>query len=524
MSTGNPNRDQARGFAGLQSFVSQIPDEPCVVEPQASTDSTAGVSYSGTLKTEKPASAETRTSPQSPTLTPSTSPGSKVSRLVLGALAAGILITILSQNGKNTNLPPIESPPPYTPMPSPYPPSRPEPPRSEPGSRTEDIPLPGDGARTFTQGNIRWCLFQDRRLEIIRLRIRASIDESQSSSFNALIDDFNNRCGRYRYREADMSVVRGEIPLREVALQLQADEIITNWRNRRQPSLPERRENPTPYSPQEPPFRPPAPALPTGSEIVVGGRGPQLDLLRIEDATKVQRRLADLRFFAGNPDGIWSRRSRRALCEFKAKNGLTRDDAWDGPTEAQLLGQDAMKNDVIDVKSGQVNVPDCKETSYPSAAGTAMNQLNPNVAIWLQSRLADHGFDVGGKADGIWGNLSRKAFREFKMRNGLAEDQMVDAETERSLTAESFIGAWANNDADCRLAPIQITWRDAKSKLAICNFKSIRREDSGWRIQAECTAGKGTTLNNIRIAVSNRRLTWSVEGSTTQTFERCGGG
>src|SRR5712664_1896797 len=109
MSTGNPNGDQARGFAGLQSLVSQIPDEPCVVEPQASTDSTAGVSYSGTLKTEKSASAETRTSPQSPTLTPSTSPGSKVSRLVLGALAAGILITILIQNGKNTNLPPIES-------------------------------------------------------------------------------------------------------------------------------------------------------------------------------------------------------------------------------------------------------------------------------------------------------------------------------------------------------------------------------------------------------------------------------
>jgi hypothetical protein len=68
-----------------------------------------------------------------------------------------------------------------------------------------------------------------------------------------------------------------------------------------------------------------------------------LDLLRIEDATRVQRRLADLGFFLGTPNGIFGPRSRHALREFKSANGLVPDDRWDANIQARLFDLHAQR-------------------------------------------------------------------------------------------------------------------------------------------------------------------------------------
>lgn len=65
------------------------------------------------------------------------------------------------------------------------------------------------------------------------------------------------------------------------------------------------------------------------------------DLLRIEDATRVQQRLADLGFFVGTPNGSWGPRSRAALREFKSANGLSPDDHWNASIQARLFALDA---------------------------------------------------------------------------------------------------------------------------------------------------------------------------------------
>jgi hypothetical protein len=67
------------------------------------------------------------------------------------------------------------------------------------------------------------------------------------------------------------------------------------------------------------------------------------DLLRAEDATRVQQRLADLGFFLGAPNGIWGQRSRQALREFKSVNGLPADDHWNAITQARLFALDAQR-------------------------------------------------------------------------------------------------------------------------------------------------------------------------------------
>jgi hypothetical protein len=68
-----------------------------------------------------------------------------------------------------------------------------------------------------------------------------------------------------------------------------------------------------------------------------------LDLLRIEDATRVQQRLADLGFFLGVPNGIFGPRSRQALREFKSANGLVPDDRWDANIQARLFDLHAQR-------------------------------------------------------------------------------------------------------------------------------------------------------------------------------------
>jgi peptidoglycan hydrolase-like protein with peptidoglycan-binding domain len=62
-----------------------------------------------------------------------------------------------------------------------------------------------------------------------------------------------------------------------------------------------------------------------------------LDLREIENAKQVQQRLIDLGFLFGAADGSWGQRSRRALQEFRAANGLGESDIWDEATQERLL-------------------------------------------------------------------------------------------------------------------------------------------------------------------------------------------
>jgi peptidoglycan hydrolase-like protein with peptidoglycan-binding domain len=469
MSGGNPGEGEAHGFSGLLSLVSHISDQAQAEDHNGPVKTTTTAFDPRDLKEELTGSAEPKARQDYPPSVPSTPSGSKKG-WIIAALAVGVLIWVVVESNKQTYSPPY-TPPPYSP---PYTPSRPEPvpkpnppqPLSPLGSqRTEDKPVPGDGTRSFTEGNIRWCVFQERKLEIIRSKIELSANQSDTSSFNAINMDYNNRCGRYRYREADMRQVQSELPLREADLRLQVEEMINDWPHRRQ-APPLGRQPSMPYS---------SPILPPGSPVRTKATPPPLnptvtsglDLLRIEEATKVQRRLADLGFFIGTPDGIWSRKARQALREFKSDNGLPQDDAWDEPTSARLFEQNAQRKAAAATKGKQSNTPRGPDTDYAPPAGATMNPLNATDAIKLQNRLAELGF-FAGRSDGVWGPASRSALREFKTRNGLTADDQWDGDTERAVVAEGairevFLGKWGDDQVDCQSAPIQISARDAKA-------------------------------------------------------------
>jgi hypothetical protein len=176
-----------------------------------------------------------------------------------------------------------------------------------------------------------------------------------------------------------------------------------------------------------------------------------------------------------------------------------------------------------------VTIPTGPDTYYPPPPGATANPLNPPDAINLQNRLAALGFFTG-QSDGVWGPASRNALRAFKIKNGLTPDDEWNAETERTLAgdrairaAETFLGGWGDDAADCLSAPIRISEREAKSANSICKFGTVRREDNGWRVQAVCTAGGRTWSDNIRLSVSDGRLAWSTD-TLTKVYIKCGGG
>jgi len=149
----------------------------------------------------------------------------------------------------------------------------------------------------------------------------------------------------------------------------------------------------------------------------------------------------------------------------------------------------------------------------------------------VQQRLIDLGF-LFGAADGIWGQGSRRALRDFRAANGIGEGDTWDEATEERLlrardvkaanTSDiSFTGGWAIDLVECRDSPIKITARRAEALGTACEFHSTQREGSNvWRLRAECASKTERWNANIRLMVSTSKLTWSSERGTT-TYVRC---
>jgi hypothetical protein len=157
-----------------------------------------------------------------------------------------------------------------------------------------------------------------------------------------------------------------------------------------------------------------------------------------------------------------------------------------------------------------------------------LNPENPSDAIWIQARLADLGYFIGSRS-GFWGPASRRALRDFKTMNGLREDDRWDTETEQRLSskqvipaAETFIGGWAEDIAQCRDgAPLAISSHGAKVAGGECEFRFVKHEAATqWRAQAVCRDGGSSWNANVSLRLTAPKLIWSSERGTA-TYFRC---
>jgi hypothetical protein len=323
---------------------------------------------------------------------------------------------------------------------------------------TEERPTAGIGVE-FSRANIRYCTFQQVRLEALG----PVTEGADLVVFNALVEDWNKRCTRYRYRPADKEAVDSEAAGRRALLEVEGRAFMNGWRRKIVTTVQQRPAFAAPDVGENAPLVQAAadPSAVPGTVrdaverlpllITMGRAGtdesdrdtglslraPSLALLRADVAMHVQQRLNDLGYTISPVDGTWGTMSRNALRRFKEANGLLGNDAFDAETVTRLFSTSA----VTAAASGQRDDGTATiETAYPPPPAAGMNPLNRADGQRIQQRLTDLGYYTG-RGDGAWGTASRTALRGFKVANGLPNDDEWNAMAEVVLFDEQALRA-----------------------------------------------------------------------------------
>jgi hypothetical protein len=90
---------------------------------------------------------------------------------------------------------------------------------------------------------------------------------------------------------------------------------------------------------------------------------------------------------------------------------------------------------------------------YPAILG------NVDALRYYQRTLAALGYDLGPRgADGVWGDLTRRAVRAYQQRKGLAVDGILGPDTQRALQAEPMRPAPAVAQPAVQRPPLASEW------------------------------------------------------------------
>lgn len=95
--------------------------------------------------------------------------------------------------------------------------------------KLETAPPVGTG-RTLNRDNIRYCLYQNERLEAIQSALEFERNSGVIEAFNNAIDDYNSRCASFKYYHKDLSAVQSEIAAKRGSLSLEGAAILQKWR------------------------------------------------------------------------------------------------------------------------------------------------------------------------------------------------------------------------------------------------------------------------------------------------------
>jgi hypothetical protein len=297
----------------------------------------------------------------------------------------------------------------------------------------------------FSRMNLRYCIYQEVRLEAIG----PVTYSTESDVFSALIKDWNSRCSRFRHAAGDKEAIDLEVKARRTALEAEGRALVRGWQRKIETTLqhvPEPAAAVATSTPQRLEASDPLPAIITmgrnpKSELGWGFnpllKSPSLVLLRSDSAMRVQERLDELGYTIKPADGNWGPTSRVALRHFKEANGLLANDGFDIETAVRLFSASASRA-VAPTASSAGDATGTIESAYPPPPGATLNPLNRADAERIQRRLAALGY-YGGKVYGLWGATSRKALHAFKTANDLADDDDWDAITETVLSDDQAV-------------------------------------------------------------------------------------
>ncbi len=219
------NSEAPRGFAGLATLVSVLPD----------TQRTQGTRAQGTpAQAAETPREEVRARPAAADLPPARGDPiwiRKPAVFWLVVVGIGVIVYLGNAASNDPKTPPGPTHPPattyVTPQPQPYVPP-PLAPVALP-SLTEVKPTAGANL-VLSASEIVYCLSESARLEAMR-GIVDDTSQLQVNNFNARISDFNARCSNYRYRTSDMERAKITVDSRMMSiLQAEAARTVAGWR------------------------------------------------------------------------------------------------------------------------------------------------------------------------------------------------------------------------------------------------------------------------------------------------------
>ncbi|PVE20595.1 hypothetical protein DC522_31385 [Microvirga sp. KLBC 81] len=286
----------------------------------------------------------------------------------------------------------------------------------------------------------------------------------------------------------------------------------------------------------------PSSSLPSSSPLMLtvrpaGSVEALRDLTRLEVAVEVQLRLRERGFLKTSIiDGVWGPRSRIALRDFKAANGLPNTDEWDLPSQTALFGS-------MSATAPQWYAPPDPATEaeglyrpFASVMGTTLHPLNPSDANLIQARLSELGY-YRYQPEGIWGLVSRSALQDFKAANGLSADDVWDGSVEASLrqarptpASDTPFGEWSvvgfACSAEMNPRKMVVSAKGIVVGSMICDMQGpLARSSADWSGSALCHIDGRDIASKISLRVSGQRLVdRSVIGTSTivpTSFDRC---
>jgi hypothetical protein len=236
------------------------------------------------------------------------------------AVAAGIafVIWLANQDGRSPRTPAYQPAATYTPPSNPYTPPYSPPPSASVG--TEAMPPVQTGQR-LNRDQIRWCEFQDERLDGAQTRLASN---DQVRRYDQLVSDWNQRCANYLYRPGDREAVAAERARDATRLREEGARLVPY-------------SGPLPSAGYSSPSAQPAPPVPASRSGPIESGQRTLSTTQSDDVRMIQDRLRELGLFAGQSTGNFGPVTQSALREWRRQHAYAEVPFWSLAMQLELF-------------------------------------------------------------------------------------------------------------------------------------------------------------------------------------------
>ncbi|HHQ4573133.1 TPA: peptidoglycan-binding domain-containing protein [Aeromonas veronii] len=378
----NNKKNEGKGFAGLSSLVSDV--DTSLPPPAKQEAETAGAS-SNAERRSAPESQQQEAQPkqQQPYQAPSPpSSGSSTGKWVLGIAAVIGVLWLIGEADKSPSSPaPSYTPPAGNTAPT-YSaaPAQPQVP-----SRPEETRPPVGQDLVFSTAQIRYCLAEDIRMDAAKAVLN-NYSDSDVDRFNAMVADYNSRCGSFRYRSGALESARRDVePYRS---QLQAE---GRSRFARSPSTGS--------------LSAPAPARPAADETV----------------RAVQQKLNELGYNAGPADGLLGRGTRAAIIAFQQDRGVAATGVADQALLLQLQRAPSRSTATITPPSRSSSPPAMTDAPSTQSSRTSpsgkpdLSAANPSERVSIENAC---NYDRQYRSSADYYNCLRRELTKLSAHSG----------------------------------------------------------------------------------------------------------